>query len=364
MVFLHQQKSRLRPQHQPVLQPQRQHQAVRQRQPQHQPVPQNQRRNQEPTPTPPEESGVTANLTCINQEKLDTAIDADDIQGILEAMKFTKEGLIPEEEAKKQWDRGSLALADINQRELDSAKEARDIEGILYAMKFANEGFIPKEKAEKQWEQGELALVQINQENLYAAINAGDAEAIKGAMQFAETAPIPADVAQDQIKQAQEALGALASAPPETVPTPELEEVTPATENLSAEIELLKIALEPYIEGLPSECSQHALGISSYLLSIESQMDILRNAVNTLRYWGETPTTDVNRELKENGMAMARDVIEMSLELLRSDMAGLMECLEKARDAGCISTTETSLLQGQIDAVLVPLNTLASIFGI
>ena len=126
----------------------------------------------------------------------------------------------------------------------------------------------------------------------------------------------------------------------------------------------MKIALELYIERLPSECSQHAWGISNYLLSIEGQAGILKNAVNTLRYWLETPTTDVNRELKEHGIAMAQDVIRMSLELHQSDLAGLIERIDKAQDEGCLSATETSLLRERTDAVLVPLNSLAAMFGL
>jgi len=318
-----------------------------------------------PTEAPPaEEPGVIPSLVYTSQENLDTAIEASDIQGIMEAMQFIKEGLIPEAEAKQQWEQGESAITKINQENLDAAVQARNIKDILNIMSFTNEGFIPPAEAEQQWEQGALALVKINQENLDAAIRAGDGEAIKGAMQLAETAPIPAAVAQAQIQQAQEALSNLSSTPPATVPTPELEEITPSTEELSAEREPLKIALELYIERLPSECSQHAWGISNYLLSIEGQAGILKNAVNTLRYWLETPTTDVNRELKEHGIAMAQDVIRMSLELLQSDLAGLIERIDKAQDEGCLSATETSLLRERTDAVLVPLNSLAAMFGL
>jgi len=134
-------------------------------------------------------------------------------------------------------------------------------------------------------------------------------------------------------------------------------------EELNSEEELLKIALEPYIEGLPSECSQRAWGISNYLLLIESQTGILRNAVNTLEYWLETPTTDVNRELKEQGIAMAQDNIRMSLEILQRNLVELGEYMEEMRDEGCLSATEVSLLKEQIDAMLVPLNDFALMFS-
>lgn len=316
------------------------------------------------TPTLTEEPTTAPSQAYANQEKLDAAIQADDTKAIIEAMRFTKEGLIPEPEATQQWEEGSQALAKINQTTLKNAIQSRNLRGILNAMRFTKEGLIPQDKANKQWEEGSQALAKINKENLDAAIKAGDIEAIKGAMQFAESAPLPADDAQAQIRRAQEELSALSSTPPAVVPTPEPEEVTPAMEELGIEIELLKITLEPYTEGLPSECSQRAWGISNYMLLIESQLAILRNAVNTLEYWRETPTTDVNRELKEHGIEIAQDTIRMSLEIIQRNLAELTEYLEKAQDEGCFSAVEVSLLTEQIDAVLAPLNDLTLMFGI
>ncbi|MBA7700848.1 hypothetical protein ES703_109573 [subsurface metagenome] len=62
---------------------------------------------------PAEEPGITpaTSLTQMNQEKLDAAIQASDIEGILRAIRFTKEGLIPESGPKQQWEKGSLALS-------------------------------------------------------------------------------------------------------------------------------------------------------------------------------------------------------------------------------------------------------------
>jgi hypothetical protein len=317
------------------------------------------------TPTPAEESEVvpTPSPAEANQEKLDAAIQADDAKAIIEAMQLAKTGLIPEPEATQQWEEGSQALAKINQTTLDKAIQNRDLRGILNAMKFTQEGLIPHDRATQQWEEGSYALAKINKEILYAAIEAGDIEAIKGAMQFAESAPLPAADAQAQIRRAQEELSALLSTSPAVVPIEEPEEIAREMEELGIEIELLKKTLEPYTEGLPSDCSQRAWGISNYMLLIESQLAILRNAVDTLEYWLETPTTDVNRELKEQGIEMAQDTIRMSLEIIQRNVAELAEYLEKTQDEGCFSATEASLLKEQIDAVLVPLNNLALMFG-
>ncbi len=147
-------------------------------------------------------------------------------------------------------------------------------------------------------------------------------------------------------------------------PTPELEEITPALEELNVELERLEAALEPILAGFSPDCSQHAWGINNYLLSIKSQAHLLRNAVNTLKSWLETPTTYVNRELKESGIAMARDNIRTSLERLESELLGLAERIREAREAGCLSAAETSLLKEHVDDVSVALDDLVYMFGL
>ncbi len=97
-----------------------------------------------------------------NQEKLDAAIKARDIQGILEAMKGTTTGAIPDTEAKQQYELGQKEIARINQENLNAAIKARDIQGILEAMKWAMGGAVSVDNASVQEKQAMKALSDLN----------------------------------------------------------------------------------------------------------------------------------------------------------------------------------------------------------
>ena len=92
--------------------------------------------------------------------KLDTAVKAGDIKGIMDALNIVMSGLFPEPEATQLREKCISELANINQSRLDAAIAAKDVNVIIEAMKFAMSGVIPaQEKA--QTKQAEEALARL-----------------------------------------------------------------------------------------------------------------------------------------------------------------------------------------------------------
>ena len=136
----------------------------------------------------------------LNQQKLDAAISSGDLYGVLEAWQ-TALGL-PEPYASDQIGQAEQAATNINWTNLHNAYNNNDIFGVLEAMRITRTGIIPPQEATAQWAQGETYCVELNQNRLDIAIQNSDVEAILESLSLAYSGIIPDPYRTQQIEQA------------------------------------------------------------------------------------------------------------------------------------------------------------------